>query len=91
MYKFDIEEKLHKTLQKLFKKDKKRYETIWKKISEIVNCFDVNNYKNLRHDLKEFKRVHIGQFVLIFKYDEKSDRILFYDLGHHDKIYFKKY
>jgi len=32
--------------------------------------------------------VHInGPFVLIFKYDEQEDKILFYYLDHHDKIY----
>ena len=88
MRKFDIEEGLHKTLQKLFKKDKKRYDIIWKKINEIVNGSNVEHYKNLRSPLNDFKRVHIDKsFVLTFRYDKSEDRLIFFDLDHHDKIY----
>ncbi|MBI2498808.1 addiction module toxin RelE [Candidatus Woesearchaeota archaeon] len=88
MLKFDIEEKLHQTLKKLFKKDKERYEIVWKKINEIINSSDIEHYKNLRFPMNEFKRVHIDKsFILIFKYDKTNDKIIFYDLDHHDKIY----
>ena len=51
----------------------------YKKISEIVaNTPDtINRYKNLRHDLKEFKRVHIGHFVLSFKVDGLVKSLIF--------------
>src|SRR3989339_575870 len=43
-------------------------------------------------NLNKFKRVHIdGSFVLSFKYDKTQDKIIFYDLDHHDKIYLKKF
>lgn len=88
MYKFEIDEKLHKILKKIFKKDKKRYEIILKKINEIINNSNVEHYKNLKSPLNEFKRVHIdNSFVLIFKYDKTKGKIKFYDLEHHDKIY----
>ena len=88
MHKFYVEEKLHHILKKLFKKDKTRYEIIWKKINEIVNCSDLEHYKNLRFPMNEFKRVHIDKsFVLVFKYDKTLDKIKFYDLDHHDRIY----
>jgi len=92
MHKFDIEINLHKTLKKLFRKDKLKYEIIWKKINEIINASIVDHYKNLRAPLQDFKRVHIDKnFVLIFKYDKIKDKILFYDFDHHDKIYLKRY
>ena len=92
MRKFDVEEKLHKTLQKLFRKDSKKYGIVWKKINEIINSENIEHYKNLKYDLKEFKGVHIDKsFVLIFKYDKTNDKLIFYDFDHHDKIYFKKY
>lgn len=92
MHKFEVEEKLHEILQKLFKKDLKKYEIIWKKIDEIINSESIEHYKNLRHDLKEFKRIHIDKsFILIFKYDKLKDKVIFYDFDHHDKIYLKKY
>ena len=89
MHKFDIEKKLHKILKKLFKKDKKSYEIIWKKINEVVKSVDIEHYKNLRYPMSQFKRVQIGHFVLVFKYDKKEDKIQFYDFDHHDKIYKK--
>lgn len=88
MRKFDVDKKLHKILKKLFKKDRLKYEIIWKKINEIVNVPDVAHYKNLRAPLQEFKSVHIDtHFVLIFKYDKTNDKIYFYDFDHHDNIY----
>lgn len=92
MRKFGIEEKLYKILQKLSKKDNKRYEIIWKKINEIINSESVEHYKNLRYPLSDFKAVHIDKsFVLVFKYDETNDKLFFYDFDHHDKIYLKRY
>ena len=86
MRKFNIENKLEKLLKKLSKKDKETYISVMNKIQEILAIKSVNHYKNLRKPLQEFKRVHIkGSFVLIFK--EKGDKIIFYDLDHHDNIY----
>jgi YafQ family addiction module toxin component len=91
MRKFEIEEKLHQILKKLFKKDKKRYEIVWKKINEIINSPDVEHYKNLRFPMSKFKRAHIDKsFVLIFRYDKENDNLRFYNLDHHDNIYKKK-
>lgn len=91
MHKFSIEEKLHRILKKIFKKDKKRYEIIWKKITEIINSQSVEHYKNLKAPLNNFKRVHMDKsFVLIFKFDKTTNKIKFYDFDHHDKIYLAK-
>ena len=88
MHKFEIEEKLHQIIKKLFKKDKKRYEIVWKKINEVINNSDIEHYKNLKFPMNEFKRVHIDKsFILIFKHDKTNNIIKFYDLDHHDKIY----
>lgn len=88
MRNFSVEEKLRKILNKLAKKDKVMYEAFISKFKEILNCRDVNHYKNLRKPLQEFKRVHIrGSFVLIFKYVESKNKVIFYDFDHHDNIY----
>ena len=88
MREFSIEENLKKTLKRLFKKDKVMHDALMNKIEEILNCRDVNHYKNLRKPLHDFKRVHIkSSFVLIFKFIESENRIIFYDLDHHDNIY----
>ncbi len=84
MYGILIEEKLQETINKLFKKDRKRYDICMKKIEEIVE--NPEQYKPLRYDLKNVRRVHIAKsFVLIFKIEGNS--VIFLDLDHHDKIY----
>ncbi|MDO8516776.1 MAG: type II toxin-antitoxin system RelE/ParE family toxin [Nanoarchaeota archaeon] len=78
-------------LDKLQKKDKQLYENLFNKINEVLNNSDIEHYKNLKHDLKEYKRVQIGHFVLIFKYDKANDFIFFVDFDHHDNIYKKSF
>lgn len=88
MREFSIEDNLKKKLDKVHKKDKVLYEAVMNKIGEIINCEDINHYKNLRSPLQDFKRVHIrGSFVLLFKYLRPKDTVVFYDMDHHDFIY----
>ncbi len=87
MHKFQISENLEQILVKILKKDRVLYEQIKKKIDEIINSEDIEHYKNLRYNLKESKRVHIGHFVLVFRFDKTRDIIFFDDFDHHDKIY----
>ena len=84
---FEVKPQLEKKLIKLHKKDRPLYEKILKKFEEIVNSPDIEHYKNLRYDLKESKRVHIGHFVLVFSYDKNDNTISFEDFEHHDNIY----
>lgn len=74
-------------LTKLEKKDKQLYENLFNKMNEILSSPDVEHYKNLRYDLKEYKRVQVGHFVLVFKYDKLNDLVFFDDFDHHDNIY----
>jgi len=76
-------------LVKLQKKDKPLYESLFNKIEEIIISADIEHYKNLRYGLKEFKRTHVGHFVLVFKFDKINNLILFSDFDHHDNIYKK--
>jgi YafQ family addiction module toxin component len=78
-------------LDKLQKKNKQLYESLFKKMNEILNVNNVEHYKNLRYSLKDFKRAHVGSFVLIFRYDSQNDIIFFTDFDHHDNIYRKKF
>jgi len=88
MYAYERSDELKKILKKLVKKDKVRFEATLKKIQQV--CQNPLHYKNLQHDLKEFKRVHIdSSFVLVFKVDEAAKVIRFEDLDHHDVIYMK--
>ena len=87
VYEFEIKPELEKKLVKLYKKDKSTYEKIMKKIYEIINSGDIEHYKNLRYDMKDSKRVHIGHFVLVFKINHINKIISFEDYDHHDNIY----
>ncbi len=80
-----------RVLDKLKRKDKTLFESLLGKMDEILMVSDIEHYKNLRYDMKDYKRTHIGSFVLVFRYDKKSDTVFFTDFEHHDKIYKKKY
>jgi len=89
MHNSEISEYLQEVMRKLSKKDKSLYEQLLKKIDEIKNCYNVEHYKNLRYNLKDSKRAHIGHFVLVFQYNKATDTITFDDFDHHDVIYKK--
>ncbi len=87
MYDAGISDILKKKLNKILKKDKIMHDPILKKIDEIRNSEDIEHCKNLRHNMKDSKRVHIGHFVLVFSFDKSKDFVSFEDFDHHDKIY----
>lgn len=86
MYSIDIKPGLDKILQKMAKKDKRKYDFIFKKISEIVQ--EPHRYKNLKRPLQHLKCVHIDtNFVLTYSLDEESRTVTFVDFDHHGNIY----
>ena len=87
MHNSQYNEHLQKVMRKLSKKDKNLYEQLLKKINEIIGCYTLEHYKNLRYNMKDSKRVHIGHFVLIFQHNKKTDTINFDDFDNHDNIY----
>ena len=91
MYGYKISEKLQKIMLKLSKKDKPLYEQLLKKINEIINSYDIEHYKNLKYNMKDSKRAHMGHFVLIFQFDKQNNEVRFDDFDHHDKIYRKRF
>ena len=87
MRNFEVSEELERKLKKLSKKHRELQQQVMKKIKEVVNSGNVEHYKNLRHNMRDSKRVNIGHFVLIFQYNKKNDLIRFDDFDHHDKVY----
>jgi len=89
MFEYDFSDELKDIIKRLNKKDKILSLKIAKKIKEMINndIESIDRYKNLRHDLKDKKRVHIGHFVLCFKVDKERNFILFTDFDHHDNVY----
>ena len=57
MHNWKISEHLQDVMKKLSKKDKPLYEQLVKKIDEIINCEDVEHYKNLRYNMKDSKDI----------------------------------
>ena len=82
MYNYKISEKLQEIMLKLSKKDKPLCEQLLKKIDEIINSYDIEHYKNLRYNMKDSKRAHIGHFVLVFQFDKQNNEIRFDDFDH---------
>ena len=76
-------------LKKISKKDKQLYDRVFAKMEEVINSYDVEHYKNLRYNMKDSKRAHIGHFVLVFQFDKKNNEINFDDFDHHDNVYGK--
>ena len=85
-YSLDISEVLDNKFAKLAKKNKKQLRILDKKIQQILK--DPYHFKNLRGDMHDAYRVHIGKsFVLTYEIDEKKMVVRLLDYEHHDKIY----
>ena len=90
MFEFDISDELKVLIRKISKKDPIRAVILNKKIKEVISndSASIDRYKNCRHDLKEYKRVHIDKsFVLLFKVFKENNMIYFWKLKHHDDAY----
>ncbi len=72
--------------KKLSKVKGKELQNIQSKITEILNLDSLDHYKNLKHTLKKFKRVHVNNsYVILFFGDDGT--VYFVDYAHHDSIY----
>lgn len=78
---------IDKLLEKLKRKDPVLFAAVQKKIIQIseLDSADIQHFKNLRGNLCDYKRVHVGRFVLMFKVE--GDTIIFDRLRHHDDAY----
>lgn len=90
MFDFDFSDEFRKTLAKLLKKDPNIAKAINKKVREIISRDKtaIELYKNLRHDLKSMKRVHITQWlVMTFNVDLNKNKLVFLKIAHRDDVY----
>jgi len=85
--KISISDELKQTMTKLKKKDIALFRRIQKKINQISDCDEttIRHFKNLRRGMSDYKRVHVGSFVLFFKVEK--DVIIFDRFVHHGKAY----
>ena len=76
---------VQKEIEKLYKKDKIRYEHLKKRLKILAEQPEIG--KPLRNVLKGKRRVQIGSFVLIYEIDKKDNKITLYSFEHHDSAY----
>jgi len=57
------------------------------KYAESFLAENPHHYKPLRNVLKNKRRVHIGNFVLIFEILEEDKIVVFHTFKHHDEAY----
>jgi mRNA-degrading endonuclease RelE of RelBE toxin-antitoxin system len=71
--------------RKLKTKDSTRFDQVVKKLQEIGENPEAG--KPLRRPLQGRWRVHIGHYVLIYKFDKKKGLITLVKYVHHDEAY----
>ena len=85
MYNLEIRKSVDEIFRKLAKKDKISFEYINKKILEIRE--NPHHFKPLRKPLQNFRRVHIGNYVLVYSINEVTKTIIIERYKHHDEVY----
>ncbi|MDO8622811.1 MAG: type II toxin-antitoxin system RelE/ParE family toxin [archaeon] len=85
MYNLEIRESIDLIFKKLYKKDKISFEYISKKINEARE--NPYHFKPLKNPLQNYRRIHIGNFVLIYSINEQSKTIIIEKYKHHDEAY----
>lgn len=87
VYGFEFSESLNKKISRFSRKDPLLVIAFKKKVKQIISCDKegISHYKNLRGDMSNLKRVHIGHYVLLFRIC--NDVVFFEELHHHDDAY----
>lgn len=82
-----ISDELEQMMTKLKKSDIALFKRVQKKIDPISNCDEttIHHFKNLRRGMSNYKRVHIGHFVLLFKIEKEV--VIFDRFVHHKEAY----
>ena len=85
--KISISDELKQMMTKLKKSDIALFKRVQKKIDQISNCdkTTIHHFKNLRSGMSNYKRVHIGHFVLLFKIEKEV--VIFDRFVHHKEAY----
>jgi len=85
MYVLKLSDRLIEKFHKMEKKSKSQLDAINKKILEIRE--DPHRFKPLSNVMKGLRRIHFGNFVLVYSIDEENKTVVLEDFDHHDKIY----
>ena len=76
---------VQKEIEKLYTKDKVRYEYTKKRLKILAEQPEIG--KPLRNVIKGKRRVQIGSFVLIYAIDKNDNKITLLTFEHHDNVY----
>ena len=93
MFEFDFSDEFRKIFNKLSKKSPVIARAINRKVKEIISRDkeSVMNYKNLKYNLKNIKRAHITEWLVItFEIRLNENFILFVNIASRDNVYKKK-
>lgn len=78
-------EKVDRIFKKLRKKDLAQFETLCRKINDILE--NPQQFKPLKSPMQHMRRVHIGSFVLVYDIDEVRKVVTIRRYEHHDNVY----
>lgn len=76
---------LEASFRKLAKKDPIRFEQLVKKLKELSENPEMG--KPLHRPMQGLRRLHIGHYVLTYKFEKKKGLITLMDYAHHDDMY----
>lgn len=85
IYNLTVDPQCRKILELLKKQKPSLFQRLQKQVFKIVR--EPNLGKPLRHDLRNYRRIHMGSFVLL--YEILSNEVRLVDFGHHDGVYAK--
>jgi YafQ family addiction module toxin component len=87
MYALETREHVDRIFRKLARRNPNQMRAIGKKIEEILE--DPHRFKPMHFPLAGMRRVHFGNFVLLFSVDEERRTVVIEDYEHHDRVYRK--
>jgi YafQ family addiction module toxin component len=85
MYIIETREHVERTFRKLARRNPLQMKAIEKKIGEILE--GPHRFKPMHFPLAGMRRVHFGNFVLLFSIDEERKTVVIEDYEHHDRVY----
>ena len=85
MYVLEIRQHVDRTFRKLTKRNPGQMRAIEEKIREILD--EPHRFKPMQFPLAGMRRVHFGNFVLLFSIDEQRKTVVLEDYEHHDRVY----
>jgi addiction module RelE/StbE family toxin len=80
-----VVEKVDRIFKKLKKKDSVQFETLSRKINEILD--NPQQFKPLRSPMQHIRGVHVGSFVVVYDVDEARTVVTIRRYEHHDVVY----